>query len=81
MGGGADQRGPSVRAFDPDAFRDAAAAAVGLEIPESCKPGVAKNLERIHGFASLVLAFPELRSVERAARFDPREQRASKAEE
>lgn len=44
--------------FDAGAYAEAAAAAVGLALPEHCKPGVVANLERLAMLADALLAFP-----------------------
>jgi hypothetical protein len=43
--------------FDVDAYMDAVAGALALDIPAPYRPGVAANLARLAGFAAEVLAF------------------------
>jgi hypothetical protein len=58
--------------FDPDAYLDAAAAALELPIPPASRAAVAANLRRLHALAQEVLAFeiPEgaPSAVDRASR-------------
>ena len=39
------------------AYADAAAAIMGLEIPDDCQPGVLANLKTLREHAALVMAF------------------------
>ena len=43
--------------FDPVAYSDAAARAIGLTLPEQCKPGVAANLARLAAMAESLFSF------------------------
>ena len=47
-----------MKAFDPEAYADAAAAALDLPLPGGCKPGVIANLARLAAMAATLLAFP-----------------------
>jgi hypothetical protein len=47
-----------VKPFDANAFAEAAARAIDLDLPEHCKAGVAANLERLHAMAEALLRFP-----------------------
>lgn len=58
--------------FDPESYRDAAAAAVGLSIPDECMAEVAANIDRAFAFARLLLDRPDLCGEEPAPVFDPR---------
>ncbi len=44
--------------FDPAAYADEAAAAIGLTLPAHCKPGVVANLARLAAMAESLLTFP-----------------------
>jgi hypothetical protein len=61
----------SAAPFDPAAFVAAAARAVGIELDAAERTDVAAQLERIHGFARLVLDFELAPEEELAPRFDP----------
>ncbi len=52
--------------FDAAAYVDAAAAALGLPLDPAHRPGVIANIERISGFASLVMEWPLDTSAEPA---------------
>lgn len=62
---------PVPPAFDAQAFLAAAAPAAGLDVPPECREGVAANLQRAWGFASLLLDFAPLEGIEPATTFDP----------
>jgi len=47
-----------MKPFDPEAYTDEAAAAIGLEVPAHCKPGVVASLARLAAMADTLLAFP-----------------------
>lgn len=47
-----------MKAFDPEAYAEAAAAALDLPLPEHRKPGVIANLARLAAMAEMLLAFP-----------------------
>ena len=57
--------------FDADAYIDAAAALVDLEIRPAHRPGVKQNLERIAGLAKLLLDEPLQPTDEPAPVFEP----------
>jgi hypothetical protein len=52
--------------FDPELYLAQASAATGVAIPDACRRGVARNLDRIWGFARLLLEMDELAKVEPA---------------
>jgi hypothetical protein len=52
-----------------DAFVDAAAAAIGLDIPAECRPGVIENVMRMRQMAQRVMDFPLPPEAESAAVF------------
>jgi hypothetical protein len=43
--------------FDAERYLDAVAPAVGVPVPEHCRPGVKANLERLAAMAESLLAF------------------------
>jgi hypothetical protein len=53
-----------MKPFDPEAYTDEAAAAIGLSIPAHCKPGVIANLARLAAMADTLFAFPLPDTVE-----------------
>jgi len=57
--------------FDPEAFVDAVAPAVGLDIDPAHRPGVAANIARVAQMAQLVLDFPLGDTVEPGPVFTP----------
>jgi Protein of unknown function (DUF4089) len=59
------------RAFDADAYVDAAASLVALTIDPAHRPGVVLNIERIAAMAALVMAFPLPDESEPAPVFRP----------
>lgn len=58
-------------AFDAEAFMDAAAAAMGLEIAPEWRPAVLDNLIRSRQIAKAVLDFPLPDEIEPASVFKP----------
>jgi hypothetical protein len=54
-----------------DAYLDAAAAAVGLPIPDECRPGVLRYLQLVAGLAPRVMDFPLGTADEPATVFRP----------
>ncbi|HUZ73463.1 MAG TPA: DUF4089 domain-containing protein [Stellaceae bacterium] len=57
--------------IDPEAYLDAAAAAIGLAIAPEHRPGVILNLERIAALADTVMSFPLPEDEEPAPVFRP----------
>lgn len=57
--------------FDTAAYVDAAAAAIGLPLDPAHRPGVIANIERIAGFAKLVMELPLDEAAEPAPVFKP----------
>ncbi|MCL4186475.1 MAG: DUF4089 domain-containing protein [Rhodobacteraceae bacterium] len=64
---------PPPAGFDAAAYARAAAAAVGLPLPEEAVAEVAANLARTAGFARLVAAAPGLAGEAPAPVFTPKE--------
>ncbi|MGF1569823.1 MAG: DUF4089 domain-containing protein [Nodosilinea sp.] len=62
---------PPADAFDSTTYVEAMAAALGLALPESLKPGVIANFEHIRAVAQPVVDFSLPDSVESAATFQP----------
>jgi hypothetical protein len=58
-------------AFDAEAYLEAAAAALGLQIEPEWKPAVLDNLQRSRQIAQAVLNFPLPDTVEPASVFRP----------
>jgi len=58
-------------AFDAEAYLEAAAAALGLQIEAEWKPAVLDNLQRSRQIAQAVLSFPLPDTVEPASVFRP----------
>lgn len=56
---------------DLDHYLDAAAALIGLPIPDECRPGVLENLERMQQVAQAFLSFPLPPDIEPASTFEP----------
>ncbi len=56
--------------FDAKAYVDAAAVAVGLTLPEACRPGTVENVARTHAFA-LLLDFAPAENLDPAPVFGP----------
>jgi Protein of unknown function (DUF4089) len=54
-----------------EAYLDAAAAAVGLPIPDECRPGVLRYLQLVAGLAPRVMDFPLQTPDEAATVFVP----------
>ena len=61
----------SAAPFDAERYVAAAAPAVGIELDAAERTDVAAQLERIHGFARLVLDFELAPGDELAPRFEP----------
>jgi hypothetical protein len=59
------------RAFDVEAYVDAAAAMIGLPLDPAHRPGVILNVQRIAEMAGLVMAFPLPDATEPAPVFLP----------
>jgi hypothetical protein len=59
------------RAFDAEAYVDAAAPLVGLTIDPAHRPGVVLNIQRIAAMAALVMDFPLPDESEPAPVFRP----------
>lgn len=57
--------------FDPAAYMETAAAALGITLEESWKPGVIDNLARSHQIAQAFLGQALEDDVEPASRFEP----------
>jgi hypothetical protein len=57
--------------FDAEAYVEAAAAAVGLPLDPSHRPGVILNLERIAEMAALFMDFPLPDDTEAAPVYQP----------
>ncbi|MCW0232272.1 MAG: DUF4089 domain-containing protein [Ferrovibrio sp.] len=58
-------------AFDAEAYLEAAAAAMGLDIAPEWKPAVLDNLVRSRQIAQAVLSFPLPDTIEPASVFKP----------
>lgn len=59
------------RTFDAQAYMQAAAGALGIELDDAWKPGIVDNLQRSHQIASAFLDFPLGDDIEPASRFEP----------
>jgi hypothetical protein len=57
--------------MDLDQYLDAAAALIGLPIPDECRAGVLENLERMQQVAQAFLSFPLPAEIEPANTFEP----------
>lgn len=57
--------------FDAEAYMAAAAAALGLTLDETWKPGTLDNLKRSYQIAQTFLDFPLPDETEPASRFEP----------
>lgn len=57
--------------FHAEAYMAQAALALGIELDDSWKPGVADNLKRAHQIAQSFLHFPLADDVEPASTFEP----------